>query len=227
MSLPALSSCSSFRADFPASVIVHSIFIVTVALKSNCLIKYVQLYFENYHILLEYYAHYIFWQGRGKKGKSCCSSPCWQRSLLDSPSFSLPLTLGTAPRENPLNSTGSHDTFGGDFPLLTEVLNVFGMWMVFLYSIMVFLWGRDGCVLIWALASSCHPDFNGAEQVHTPLSSSLRSHNQADLCNRQIHISHWPCSLHFTKMETNAGMIYHTSQVSGEKKKEKETWLNQ
>lgn len=60
MSLPALSICSSFRADFPASGIVHSIFIVTVALKSNYLIKYVQLYFKNYHILLEYYAHYIF-----------------------------------------------------------------------------------------------------------------------------------------------------------------------
>lgn len=42
-----------------------------------------------------------------------------------------------------------------------------------------------------SLSSSCHPDFNGAEQVHMPL--SLRSGNQADLCNGQVHISYQTC----------------------------------
>lgn len=62
--------------------------------------------------------------------------------------------------------------------------------VIFYYPKMVLWRGHDRCVLICALVRSCHPDFNGAEQVLMPLSNSLRNHNQADLCNGQIHTSH-------------------------------------
>lgn len=130
--------------------------------------------------------------------------------------FLTPPHLATAPRTNPLSSTGSHSTFSWDTTLLMEVvsvlLNLLGISLL-LYHILIR--GHDRCVLIWALAGSWHPDFNGAEQVHMPLSNPLRSFNQADLCNEKIHISYWTCKPAFRKMEMHACGVAHTSQVRG------------
>lgn len=139
----------------------------------------------------------------------------------DSPIFSLPLTSETAPRKK---SSQFHRilwhpllgliAFNGGGECVFKFTSYF-----FIFLITVFVWGHDICVLIWALASSCHPNFNGAEQVHMPLSKSLRNHNQVDLYNGQIHISPWTCCPHLTKTETNACTAAHTSQACGEKEK--------